>query len=257
MQRFSLDRGRFAGHPRRGFPHPSGGSPSPSKSPPEGGDPTPQGAGACRPPVRPFGRPFDPPGAPLRGSPGFAGSPSCPCSAMKGVGKRSAQGRNAPERGWKKSKWWRRLRPPGRQQWKCGEGRAAGGQGWGQPVGSPQAVHGVSLPLSTGREAPAGRAAISTSPLPGGPFRPPLGACFCPAGLTTSVPGLGLLPGNVMRGHPRTPVKASHTTQLALQPRNPRRQPVLSWRHRKNKVATVDSRKPAFHAGFIVATPKK
>lgn len=43
-------------------------------------------------------------------------------------------------------------------RWSCGEGRAAGGQGWGQPVGSACAVHGVSLLLSTGREAPAGPA---------------------------------------------------------------------------------------------------
>lgn len=149
---FGLFSERSRGTPA-GFPRPPGGSPSPSKSPPEGGDRAPQGAGACRPPVRPFGRPFDPPGAPLRGSPGFAGSPSCPCSAMKGVGKRSAQGRNAPERGWKKSKWWRRSRPPGRQRWKCGEGGAVGGQGWGQPVGSPRAVHGVSLLLSTDRRS--------------------------------------------------------------------------------------------------------
>ena len=188
MQRFSLDRGRFAGHPRRGFPHPPGGSPSPSKSPPEGGKSTPQGAGACRPPVSPSGSPSTPLGHPYGVPPAIlAGSPSRLCSAMEGDGKRSAQGRQ-PRRGLeKKSKWWRRSRPPGRQRWKCGEGRAAGGQGWGQPVGSPRAVHGVSLLLSTGREAPAGRAAISTSPPHGGPTRPPLGACFCPAGLTTSV----------------------------------------------------------------------
>ena len=187
MQRFSLDRRRFAGHPRRGFPHPSGGSPSPSKSPPEGGDPTPQGAGACRPPVRPFGRPFDPPGAPLRGSPGFAGSPSCPCSAMKGVGKRSAQGRNAPERGWKKSKWWRRSRPPGRQQWKCGEGRAAGGQGWGQPVGNPPGCpRGVPASVHGPRSAGRSRSDLHISTARGS-FPAPSGGLFCPAGLTTSV----------------------------------------------------------------------
>lgn len=187
MQRFSLDRRRFAGHPRRGFPHPSGGSPSPSKSPPKGGDRTPQGAGACRPPVRPFGRPFDPPGAPLRGSPGFAGSPSCPCSAMKGVGKRSAQGRNAPERGWKKIKVAAPIAAAGRRQWKCGEGRAAGGQGWGQPVGNPPGCpRGVPASVHGPRSAGRSRSDLHISTARGS-FPAPSGGLFCPAGLTTSV----------------------------------------------------------------------
>ena len=38
------------------------------------------------------------------------------------------------------------------------------GRGGGSRWAAPRAVHGVSLLLSTGREAPAGRAAISTSP---------------------------------------------------------------------------------------------
>ncbi len=180
MQRFSLDRRRFAGHPRRGFPHPSGGSPSPSKSPPKGGNRTPQGAGACRPPVRPFGRPFDPPGAPLRGSPGFAGSPSRPVWQRRGQAKRA--GAAAPERGWKKSKLRRRSRPQAAGSGNVGKAGQPVGRGGGSRWATPRVVHGVSLPLSTGREAPAGRAAISTSPLPGGPDRPPLGACFAPQG---------------------------------------------------------------------------
>lgn len=168
MQRFSLDRGRFAGHPRRGFPHPSGGSPSPSKSPPEGGDPTPRGAGACRPPVRPLASPSTPLGHPYGVPPAIlAGSPSRLCSAMERDGQAKRAGAAAPEKGLKKIKVVAPIAAAGRQRWKCGEGRAAGGQGWGQPVGSPRAVHGVSLLLSTGREAPAGRVAISTSPPPG------------------------------------------------------------------------------------------
>lgn len=124
------------------------------------------------PPCQPFGLPFDPPGHPCGVPPASPAPPPAPVRQWKGVGKRSAQGRQ-PRRGvGKKSKWWRRSRPPGRQRWKCGEGRAAGGQGWGQPVGSPRAVHGLSLLLSTGREAPAGRAAISTSPPPGAQLGP-------------------------------------------------------------------------------------
>ena len=120
------------------------------------------------PPCPADGLPFDPPGAPLRGSPGHSGRLPLPSLFGNGRGWQAKRaGAAAPEGVGKKSKWWRRSRPPGRQRWKCGEGRAAGGQGWGQPVGSPRAVHGVSLLLSTGREAPAGRAAISTSPPPG------------------------------------------------------------------------------------------
>ena len=108
---------------------------------------------------------------------------------------------------------------------------AAGGQPPGLSTGCP-----CSCPR-TGEAAHRSRSDLHISTARGSNSAPS-GGLFCPAGLTTSVPGLGLLPGNVMRGHPRTPVRASHTTQLALQPRNPRRQPVLSWRHRKNKVAT-------------------
>ena len=185
MQRFSLDRRRFAGHPRRGFPHPSGGSPSPSKSPPEGGDPTPRGAGACRPPVRPTAAPSTPLGHPY-GVPPASPAPPPVRSGSEG-GKRSAQG-VSPEKGLgKKSKWWRRLRPPGRQRWKCGEGEEVGGQGWGQPVGSPWAVHGVSLPLSTDRRSRSPVAQRSPHLHRRGSNSAPSGGLFCPAGLTTSV----------------------------------------------------------------------
>lgn len=182
MQRFSLDRGRFAGHPRRGFPHPLGGSPSPSKSPPEGGDPTPQGAGACRPPVRPLASPSTPLGHPCGVPPASPAPPPAPVRQWKGVGKRSAQGRQ-PRRGvGKKSKWWRRSRPLGRQRWKCGEGRAAGGQGWGQPVGSPPGCpRGVPAPVHGPRSAGRSRSDLHISTA-GGPTRPPLGACFAPQG---------------------------------------------------------------------------
>ena len=175
---FGLFSERSRGTPA-GFPRPPGGSPSPSKSPPEGGDPAPRGAGACRPPVSPSGSPSTPRGTPT-GFPRLRRLPLPSGLAAKGA---SEARRALARRGvGKKSKLRRRLRPPGRQRWKCGEGRVAGGQGWGQPVGSPRAVHGVSLLLSTGREAPAGRVAISTSPPPGGPTRPPLGACSAPQG---------------------------------------------------------------------------
>lgn len=138
MQRFSLDRGRFAGHPQRGFPHPSGGSPSPSKSPPKGGDRTPQGAGACRPPVRPFGRPFDPPGAPLTGFPRLR---RLPLLSLFGNGRGQAKraGATAPERGWKKIKVVAPIaaaRPPAVEMWGRPGSRWAGvGAAGGQPPG--------------------------------------------------------------------------------------------------------------------------
>lgn len=181
MRRFSLDRRRFAGHPQRGFPHPSGGSPSPSKSPPEGGNPTPRGAGACRPPVSPSGSPSTPLGHPYGVPPASPAPPPVPVRQRKGASEARRGG--SPGEGLEKN-----------QSGGADRGRQAAGSGnvgkAGQPVGrgggsrwaTPRVVHGVSLPLSTGREAPAGRAAISTSPLPGGPTRPPLGACSAPQG---------------------------------------------------------------------------
>ena len=186
MQRFSLDRGRFAGHPRRGFPHPSGGSPSPSKSPPKGGNRTPQGAGACRPPVRPFGRPFDPPGAPLTGFPRLR---RLPLLSLFGNGRGQAKraGAEAPERGWKKIKVAAPIAAAGRRQWKCGEGRAAGGQGWGQPVGNPPGCpRGVPASVHGPRSAGRSRSDLHISTARGS-FPAPSGGLFCPAGLTTSV----------------------------------------------------------------------
>ena len=185
MQRFSLDRRRFAGHPRRGFPHPPGGSPSPSKSPPEGGESTPPRGGGVPPPCQPFGLPFDPPGAPLRGSPGFAGSSSRSVWQRRGQAKRA--GAAAPEKGLEKIKVAAPIAAAGRQRWKCGEGEAVGGQGWGQPVGSPRAVHGVSLPLSTDRRSRSPVAQRSPHLHRRGSNSAPSGGLFCPAGLTTSV----------------------------------------------------------------------
>lgn len=176
---FGLFSDRSRGTPA-GFPRPPGGSPSPSKSPPEGGDPTPQGAGACRPPVSPSGSPSTPRGTPA-GFPRLRRPPLPSGLATKGASE--ARRALARRRGWKKN-----------QSGGADRGRQAAGSGnvgkAGQPVGrgggsrwaTPRVVHGVSLPLSTGREAPAGRAAISTSPLPGGPTRPPLGACSAPQG---------------------------------------------------------------------------
>ena len=136
------------------------------------------------PPCPAVGLPFDPPGAPLRGSPGHSGRLPLPSLFGNGKGWASEARRGgSPGEGLEKN-----------QSGGADRGRQAAGSGnvgkAGQPVGrgggsrwaAPRAVHGVSLLLSTGREAPAGRAAISTSPLPGGPTRPPLGACSAPQG---------------------------------------------------------------------------
>lgn len=167
MHRFSCIRERCAGHPQRGFPHPSGGSPSPHNSPPKGGSGTPQGAGTCRPPVRPSAAPSTPSGHPC-GVPPACGRLPLPLGlSTEGGGgmprpvplASEARRADRPGVGVEKFQSCRRVRS--RQaawRWGCGEGRVAGGQGWGQPVGSACAVHGVSLLLPTGREAPAGPA---------------------------------------------------------------------------------------------------
>lgn len=178
MQRFSLDRRRFAGHPRRGFPHPSGGSPSPSKSPPKGGDPTPQGAGVCRPPCQPFGLPFDPPGHPY-GVPPASPAPPPVRSGSEG-GKRSAQG-VSPERGWKKSKWWRRLRPQAASGGNVGKAGQPVGRGGGSRWAAPGCPRGVPAPVHGPRSAGRSRSDLHISTA-GGPTRPPLGACSAPQG---------------------------------------------------------------------------
>lgn len=184
MQRFSLDRGRFAGHPRRGFPHPSGGSPSPSKSPPEGGDPTPRGAGACRPPVRPSAAPSTPLGHPYGVPPA---SPAPPPVQSGSEGASEARRALARRRGWKKIKVAAPIAAAGRQRWKCGEGRAAGGQGWGQPVGNPLGCpRGVPASVHGPRSAGRSRSDLHISTARGSNSAP-FGGLFCPAGLTTSV----------------------------------------------------------------------
>ena len=178
MQRFSLDRGRFAGHPRRGFPHPSGGSPSPSKSPPEGGDPTPRGAGACRPPVRPLASPSTPLGHPYGVPPAIlAGSPSRLCLAMERDGQAKRAGAAAPEKGLKKNQSGGAdcgRRPPAVEMWGRPGSRWAGvGAAGGQPPGCPR---GVPAPVHGPRSAGRSRSDLHISTA-GGPTRPPLGAC--------------------------------------------------------------------------------
>ena len=176
---FGLFSDRSRGTPA-GFPRPPGGSPSPSKSPPEGGDPTPQGAGACRPPVSPSGSPSTPRGTPA-GFPRLRRPPLPSGLATKGASE--ARRALARRRGWKKIKVAAPIaaaRPPAVEMWGRWGSRwagvgAAGGQPPGCPRGVPAPVHGPAKP-------PTGRAAISTSPPPGGPTRPPLGACFAPQG---------------------------------------------------------------------------
>lgn len=162
------------GTPGGGSPTLRAAPPPPPKAPQRGVGRSPKGRGRAAPlsgrwpPLRPpwgtptgFPRPFWPAPPPVR-------------SGSEG-GKRSAQG-VSPEKGLEKIKVAAPIAAAGRQRWKCGEGEEVGGQGWGQPVGSPRgcprgvpaSVHGPAKPL-------AGRAAISTSPPPGGPTRPPLG----------------------------------------------------------------------------------
>ena len=181
---FGLFSDRSRGTPA-GFPRPPGGSPSPSKSPPEGGDPTPKGRGRAAP-LSALRAPLRPPWGTPTGFPRLRRPPPPVRSGNEG-GKRSAQG-VSPEKGLeKKSKWWRRSRPPGRRQWKCGEGRAAGGQGWGQPVGNPPGCpRGVPASVHGPRSAGRSRSDLHISTARGSNSAPS-GGLFCPAGLTTSV----------------------------------------------------------------------
>lgn len=185
MQRFSLDRGRFAGHPRRGFPHPSGGSPSPSKSPPEGGDRTPPRGGGVPPPCQPFGLPFDPPGHPY-GVPPASPAPPPVRSGSEG-GKRSAQGRQ-PRRGvGKKSKLRRRSRPQAASGGNVGKARQSVGRGGGSRWAAPGLSTGCPCPCPrTGVAARRSRSDLHISTARGSNSAPS-GGLFCPAGLTTSV----------------------------------------------------------------------
>ena len=139
------------GAPPEGVPPPFGRLPLPLQKPPRGGViRPPEGRGRAaplsgrRPPLRP------PWGTPT----GFPRLRRLPLpSGLAAKGASEARRALARRRGWKKIKVAAPIAAAGRQRWKCGEGEAVGGQGWGQPVGSPRAVHGVSLPLSTDRRS--------------------------------------------------------------------------------------------------------
>lgn len=136
---FGLFSERSRGTPA-GFPRPPGGSPSPSKSPPEGGDRPPPRGGGVPPPCQPFGLPFDPPGAPLRGSPGHSGRLPLPSLFGNERGWQAKRaGAAAPERGWKKIKVVAPIaaaRPPAVEMWGRPGSRWAGvGAAGGQPPG--------------------------------------------------------------------------------------------------------------------------
>lgn len=120
------------------------------------------------PPCQPFGLPFDPPGAPLRGSPGHSGRLPLPFLFGNGEGWASEARRALARRGVGKNQSGgadRGRRPPAVEMWGRWGSRwagvgAAGGQPPGCPRGVPAPVHGPAKP-------PTGRAAISTFPPPG------------------------------------------------------------------------------------------
>lgn len=183
---FRSIEGASRGTPGGGSPALRAAPPPPPKAPQRGVNRPPKGRGRAAPLSGLSAAPSTPRGHPDGVPPASPAPPPVPVRQRKG-GKRSAQGRQ-PRRGVeKKSKWWRRSRPPGRRQWKCGEGRAAGGQGWGQPVGNPPGCP-RGVPASVHRPRSAGRSRsdlhISTAR---GSFPAPSGGLFCPAGLTTSV----------------------------------------------------------------------
>lgn len=182
---FGLFSDRSRGTPA-GFPRPPGGSPSPSKSPPEGGESTPQGAGACRPPLSPSGSPSTPLGHPYGVPPASPAPPPVPVRQWKGLASEARRG-GSPGEGLEKIKVAAPIAAAGRRQWKCGEGRAAGGQGWGQPVGNhPGCPRGVPASVHGPRSAGRSRSDLHISTARGSNSAPS-GGLFCPAGLTTSV----------------------------------------------------------------------
>lgn len=177
---FRSIEGASRGTPGGGSPTLRAAPPPPPKAPQRGVIGPPKGRGRAAPLSGLSAAPSTPRGTPDGVPPASPAPPPVPVRQRKGQAKRA--GAEAPERGWKKSKWWRRSRPQAAGSGNVGKAGQPVGRGGGSRWATPRVVHGVSLPLSTGREAPAGRAAISTSPLPGGPFRPPLGACSAPQG---------------------------------------------------------------------------
>ena len=178
---FRSIEGASRGTPRGGSPTLRAAPPPPPKAPQRGVIRPPEGRGRAAP-LSALRAPLRPPwGTPT----GFPRLRRLPLLSLFGNGRGASEARRggSPGEGLEKN-----------QSGGADRGRQAAGSGnvgkAGQPVGrgggsrwaTPRVVHGVSLPLSTGREAPAGRAAISTFPLPGGPTRPPLGACSAPQG---------------------------------------------------------------------------
>lgn len=171
------------GAPPEGVPPPFGRLPLPLQKPPRGGWSGPPRGGGVPPPCPAFRPPLRPPGGTPDGVPPASPAPP-PVSVRqrKGLASEARRGGSPGEGLEKKSKLRRRSRPQAAGSGNVGKAGQPVGRGGGSRWATPRVVHGVSLPLSTGREAPAGRAAISTSPLPGGPTRPPLGACSAPQG---------------------------------------------------------------------------
>ena len=185
MQRFSLDRRRFAGHPY-GVPPASPAPPPPPKAPQRGVIGPPRGGGV--PPPCPA---FRPPLRPPWGTPtGFPRLRRLPLLSLFGNGRGQAKraGAAAPERGWKKIKVVAPIaaaRPPAVEMWGRWGSRwagvgAAGGQPPGLSTGCP------CLCPRTGEAAHRSRSDLHISTARGSNSAPS-GGLFCPAGLTTSV----------------------------------------------------------------------
>ena len=166
------------GTPGGGSPTLRAAPPPPPKAPQRGVIRPPEGRGRAAP-LSALRAPLRPPGAPLRGSPGFAGSPSCPCSAMERGGQAKRAGAAAPERGWKKIKVVAPIaaaRPPAVEMWgRPGSRWAAPGRSTGCPCSCPRAA----------KRRPVAQRSPHLHRR--GPNSAPSGGLFCPAGLTTSV----------------------------------------------------------------------
>ena len=170
------------GTPGGGSPTLRAAPPPPLKAPQRGVSRSPKGRGRAAPLSGLSAAPSTPWGTPA-GFPRLRRLPLLPLFGNERGWQAKRAGAERPGEGLEKIKVVAPIaaaRPPAVEMWgRWGSRWAGAGAAGGQPPGCPR---GVPAPVHGPAKPPTGRAAISTSPPPGGPTRPPLGACFAPQG---------------------------------------------------------------------------